>query len=74
MAERMTPIDIGDIPELLQLAEEVHRSHESRILRHDGEDLAMIVPLPWKQPSRRPRTTRRFALLPGAGRMSIQTS
>jgi hypothetical protein len=57
MAEYITPIDIGDTPDLLQLAEEVHRSHQSRVLRHEGEDLAMIVPLPRKQPSRRKKPT-----------------
>jgi hypothetical protein len=57
MAERITPIDIGDAPELLQLAKEVHRSNESRVLRHAGEDLAMMVPLPRKQPSRRKKPT-----------------
>lgn len=57
MTERITPIDIGDTPELLRLAEEVHRSYESRVLRHEGEDLAMIVPLPRKQPSRRKKPT-----------------
>lgn len=46
MAEHAKPIDISDIPELLQLAEEVHRSHEPRVLRRNTEDLAMVVPLP----------------------------
>jgi hypothetical protein len=46
MAEHAKPIDISNIPELLQLAEEVHRSHEPRVLRRNTEDLAMVVPLP----------------------------
>ena len=46
MAEHIDPIDIGDTPELVRLAEDVHRSHRPRILRRDGEDLAMVVPLP----------------------------
>lgn len=57
MAERITRIDIGDAPELLELAKEVHRSHEPRVLRHAGEDLAMMVPLSRKQPSRRKEPT-----------------
>jgi hypothetical protein len=56
MAEHITRVDIGDTPELLQLAEEVRRSHESRVLRHKGEDLAMIVPLARKQPSGRKKS------------------
>lgn len=46
MAEHAEPIDINDASELLELAEEVHRSHTPRVLRHDGEELAMVVPLP----------------------------
>jgi hypothetical protein len=46
MAEHIDPIDIGNTPELVRLAEDVHRSHRARIPRRDGEDLAMIVPLP----------------------------
>jgi hypothetical protein len=42
----MKSIDISETPELLQLAEEVHRTHEPRLLRREGEDLAMVVPLP----------------------------
>ena len=46
MAESMKSIDISETPELVQLAEEVQRTHEPRVLRRDGEDLAMVVPLP----------------------------
>lgn len=46
MAEHIKPIELGDTSELLQVAEEVHRSHMPRILRHAGEDLAIVVPLP----------------------------
>lgn len=57
MAEHIDPIDIGDTPELLWLAEEVHRSHQPRVLRRDGEDLAMVVPLPRTGTSRRKKPT-----------------
>lgn len=46
MAEHIAPLDVSNSPELLRLAEEVHRSHEARVLRHEGEDLALVVPLP----------------------------
>ena len=38
-------IDVSDAPELLRLAEEVHSTHEPRILQRDGEDLALLVPV-----------------------------
>jgi hypothetical protein len=45
MGEDIRPLDITDTPELLQLAEEVRRTKEPRLLRRDGEDLAIVVPL-----------------------------
>jgi hypothetical protein len=45
MAEHAKYIEIGDLPEILRLAEEVHRAGEARILRRGGEELAMVVPL-----------------------------
>ena len=45
MAEHAKSIDISDVPELLRLAEEVRRAGEPRVLRKDGEELAMVVPL-----------------------------
>jgi hypothetical protein len=56
MAEHIKSIDIGDAPELLRLAEEVHRSHEARLLRRAGEDLALVVPVP--RPAIRRRRSR----------------
>lgn len=52
MAEQPKSIDISDVPDILRLAEEVRRAGEPRVLRRDGEDLAMVVPMP------RPRKTR----------------
>lgn len=46
MAQHEQTIDVSDIPDILHLAEEVHRAGERRVLRKDGEDLAMVVPLP----------------------------
>jgi hypothetical protein len=45
MAEQPKSIDISDLPELLGIAEEVRHAGEPRVLRKDGEDLAMVVPL-----------------------------
>ena len=53
MAEPRKSIDIGDVPEILRLAEEVRRVGEPRILRRDGEELAVVIPL--QQSNRRRR-------------------
>lgn len=53
MTERTRSMDISDTPELLRLAEHVHRSHEARVLQRNGKDLAMIVPLPRPPKKRR---------------------
>jgi hypothetical protein len=47
MAKEKTPkrIDISNIPELLSMAQEVHSTNESRILKHESEDLAMLTPI-----------------------------
>lgn len=46
MAEHTTSIEVSDVPEILRLAEEVQRVGKPRVLRRNGEDLAMVVPLP----------------------------
>jgi hypothetical protein len=53
MAKEMTPIDITHTPELLRLAEEVATTKVFRVLRRDGEDLAVVVPVS-RAPERRP--------------------
>ncbi len=52
MAEQPKSIDISDVLDILRLAEEVRRVGEPRVLRRDGEDLAMVVPLPRAKTSR----------------------
>jgi hypothetical protein len=42
----MQSIEVGGSPELLRIAEDVRRGGAPRVLRHHGEDLAVIVPLP----------------------------
>src|SRR5437867_11082222 len=49
------PIDISDVPELLRLAEEVRKTRAPRLLRRDGEDVAVLVPV---VPTRPRRTAR----------------
>ncbi len=77
--EAYKPIDISNDPELLKLAEEVHTTHEPRILRRDDEDLAVLMPVGPKRKRRRRAKTPRPTMKPSsprlvAGRMSIRTS
>ena len=53
MAKELRPLDISNVPELLRLVEEVRKSEEPRVLRRDGEDLAILFPV--KPPRRRAR-------------------
>ena len=58
MAKELTPIDITDAPDLLQLAEEVRRSGKPRLLRRDDEDVAVLSPVttPAKRRARKAKT------------------
>src|SRR5581483_5865934 len=51
MAEQPKTLDVSDVPDVLSLAEEVHRAGEPTILQCAGVDLAVIIPLP--QPGKR---------------------
>jgi antitoxin (DNA-binding transcriptional repressor) of toxin-antitoxin stability system len=55
VAEHAKSIEIGDSPEILRLAEEVRRAGEPRVLRKDGEEIAVVVPLPQPRGRRRGR-------------------
>lgn len=57
-AER--PFDIGTMPELIAMAEEVARTGVPRLLRSAGRDLAVIVPPPRKNRGRRTKTAADF--------------
>ena len=45
MQRELRRVEVSNIPELLRLAEEVKESQEPRILRRDGEDLAILTPI-----------------------------
>ena len=45
MAKELKRIDIGNIPELLSIAEEVRRTNEPRLLKRDSEDVAILTPI-----------------------------
>lgn len=55
MARELKVTDIGDLPELVRLAEEVHDTGEPRLLRREGEDLALLTPVTPAVTSRRGR-------------------
>lgn len=70
MAKELTPVDISNTPDLLQLAEEVRRSGQPRVLRRAGEDLAVLSPVATraKRRSKRVKTEAdREAFLSSAG-------
>ncbi len=50
MAREMIPVDITHTPEVLRLAEEVRSSKTPRVLRRNGEEIAVLMPL---SPARR---------------------
>jgi len=52
MAREVERIDISNSPDLLRIAEQVRDTKQPRLLRKNGEDLALITPL-------RPASARR---------------
>jgi hypothetical protein len=57
MTRPPVPLDVSAMPELARLAEEVRRSRQARVLRRDGEDIAVLAP---PTSSRRQHKVRRF--------------
>ena len=51
----LKPVEIGAMPDLVRLAEEVQSEGAGRILRRNGQDVAVL--LPRKRAPRRRRTT-----------------
>jgi len=45
MNNELSPIDIGNLPDLVHLVEEVQRTQLPRVLCHDGQDVAVLAPL-----------------------------
>jgi hypothetical protein len=52
-------LDISAMPEVRRLAEEVQASNEPRLLQRDGEDVAILMPVP---PARKAARSRRGPL------------
>jgi len=45
MAKEMRSIDISGVPDLVKIAEEVRMTGKPRILRRNGEEMAMVIPI-----------------------------
>lgn len=46
MARELKPLDIGNTPELLRVAEEVQRTRQPRRLQRNSQDVAIVIPVP----------------------------
>jgi hypothetical protein len=57
MAREMIPVDVTHAPEILRLAEEVRSSKIPRVLRGNGEEIAVLTPLsPARKRGKRSKT------------------
>jgi hypothetical protein len=45
MSSNLTPIDISNMPDLLDLVEEVEATREPRELRRDNKPVALLTPI-----------------------------
>jgi hypothetical protein len=63
MAEELQPLDVSDSPDLARLAEEVARTRVPRLLRRDGQELAIVQPV---APARSRRSRSRRTASPNA--------
>ena len=78
MAKEPKRIDIGNLPELLSIAQQVRDTQEPCLLRWNNEDVALITPIrhPVKKSTKGQPVTRDDALfrLIGIGRSGIPGS
>jgi hypothetical protein len=44
MSRHIIPIDASNLPDLLKVAEEVNKTKTPRLIKRDGEALAMLMP------------------------------
>jgi hypothetical protein len=55
MTSEPLPIDLADIPALTDAVEEVQRTRRPRFIRRNGENVALLAPVPAKPRGRRGR-------------------
>jgi hypothetical protein len=58
MAERISTTDVTNLPDALQIAQEVKTTKQPQVLSCYGEEIAVVWPLP--QPATRSRKGRAF--------------
>ena len=58
MAKVSKTVDVDDMPELARIAEEVRDTGEARLLRRDGEGIAVLIPVarPGRRRPKRPKS------------------
>lgn len=69
MAKELKPVDVSEVPELLRIAEDVRASGVGRLLKRNGEELAILAPVtrPRKSTARGRSKADHEALLAAAG-------
>ena len=71
MVRGVRAIDIGSLPELMQIAEEVEATGEARVLRMDNRDVAVVIPISSSprlhRPNRRLSEKARQAFISASG-------
>lgn len=45
MARELAPIEISGMPDLVRIVDEVRDTQQPRLLRRDGEDVALVTPV-----------------------------
>jgi len=58
MAEGLKTIDVSNMPEALEIARRVQQTNEAQVLSINGENIAVVMPLPMAASS--PRKGRSF--------------
>jgi hypothetical protein len=68
MSRTLKYVEIDDAPDVLKLAEDVNVSNEPVVLRRNGEDIAVLEPMPRsRKPHRATPEERREAFRSAAG-------
>ena len=66
--EELKPIDVSEVADLLSIAKEIRDTGEARIIKNNGEDLAILMPAkPSRRAKRAPTTADYEAFLSSAG-------
>lgn len=60
MAEELAPLDVSEVPELLDIARKVKETGQPRLLKSGGEELAIVTPV---LPSRSATGRRKTGLI-----------